>query len=141
MSLRVISFLFYGAVCFLYALLWGDVSAESILAYVGIRDAIIFNTFVALILTALLLWGWKNCNKDEKKPHVHSSSWFLYLTILLGVYNFNRLPAFSSIKEGILKSTAWSDVPLTGLLSAFQCWALIFGIVLVAIEFFIYHRK
>jgi hypothetical protein len=137
--LKWISFTLYGLVCGFYILIWKDVKPESILAYMAVRDALIFNVFMALALIFILNYVWKSCHEGEKKPHVHVSGWFFYISILLGVWTVNVLPSYSSAKDGILKSA--DGIIAIGILSAFQAWALIFGIVLIAVEFAFYHRK
>ena len=112
---------------------------RSALSYGAVRDALIFNVAVALGLSFLLGYCWKNCNEGEIKPHVHCSSWFFYISILLGVWIINTLPTYLSVKDGILQSA--EGITTIYMLSAFQSSALIFGVALIAVEFFLYHRK
>lgn len=139
--LKWISFGLYALVGLFYYYIWSDVPSDAILAYAAARDTIILGIFVALALTAILMYVWGDCNRGEEKPYTHVSSWFFYTSILLGVYNFTRFPAFGSVKDGILKGYSWSDVPLTGFLAGLQSTALIFGIILIAVEFLLYHRR
>lgn len=133
---RIIEWVLFGLAILFFCLLWGGVAGSATLSYIAVRDATVVNLFFALFLGALILGV--GCGYKEKL-HTHEVWWFLYISMVLGIYNLNRLPPM--VYGELIKGAAWSDVPLTGLFAALQTLGVLFALLSVLVEYFIFHRK
>ena len=129
---RVFVWLAFVGVIIGYYLLWSKVPSSVILSYTATRDAIIFNTFVALGFGALVLWtAWDHISVAGSWPR--QVLYFLFIAIMLGVLNLNRLPAITFADS--LMGVGWDDVPATGLIASIQTVSLLFALTITLIRY------
>jgi len=122
-----------------YYYLWKDVDPVAlVLSYTAVRDGIVVNLFFALGFTALIMFVWPGCRNGER-PHAHQSIWLLFLSMLVGVLNLNRLSAL--VVGSYLLGRGWDDVPATGFLVAIQTTLLLAAFLVQIAEHLYYHRN
>jgi len=114
-----------------YYLMW-NVPSSIVLPYAATRDAIIFNTFLALVLGSMVLWtSWSYIPVAGSWPR--QVLYFLFIVVILGVYNVNRLPAITH--KNLLVGVGWDDVPATGLIMGMQTASLLFALLITVVRF------